>query len=324
MAYYLGIDGGGTHTRAILLAETGRVLGVGKAGSSNFNNVGESRAAANLLAAAKAAWAAAGKPFAPADAAFLGLAGVKSGSDIARMTAAAEGVGLAVAGSVTVANDLHNALTGGLAGAPGVALIGGTGCNCLGQDASGNTLMCGGWGWLMGDRGGGFGLGAEGLRAAVRYADERIPATRLLGAALAFFGVSEPDELLARLYNSEWSPSAIGAFAPVVIRLATEGDPAAVAILEEGAADMADIVASTVRRLKFPDGADIVLLGGCISSGDLYQTLVEAAICRACPGARLRPAVYDPLIGSALNVLRSAGITPSETPTVSTAGEPVC
>jgi len=311
MPYYLGIDGGGTHTRAILLNENGSALGVGTAGASNFNNVGEAQATANLLAATRAAWSAAGKSVVPADAAFLGLAGVKSTPDIARMTAAAEGVGLASAGAVTVANDLHNALSGGLDGAPGIALIGGTGCNGLGRDAGGHTFMCGGWGWLLGDRGAGFGLAAEGLRAATRTADERAPATRLLAAALAFFGLSEPDELLARLYGGTWDPGAVAAFAPVVVRLAGEGDATAAAVLTDGAEALAEIVAATARALDFPSGPDVVLLGGCITSGTPYQPMVEAAIRRACPAARLLPAVHDPLHGAALNVLRNAGLKPA-------------
>jgi N-acetylglucosamine kinase-like BadF-type ATPase len=311
MPTYLGIDGGGTHTRAILLNRSGRVLGVGSAGPSNFNNVGDARAIANLLTATRAAWSAAGKPFAPADAAFLGLAGVKSAADIARMITVAEGASLASAGAVTVANDLHNALSGGLDGAPGIVLIGGTGCNALGRDASGRTFMCGGWGWLLGDLGAGFGLAAEGLRAACRAADGRAPATRLLTAALAFFGLSEPNELLACLYVGTWDPGAVASFAPVVVRLAGEGDSTAAAVLSDGADSLAAIVAATARTLDFPSGPDVVLLGGCITSGAPYQPLVEAAIRRAWPAARLRPAAHDPLHGAALNVLRHAGLKPS-------------
>jgi len=39
-ALFLGIDGGGTRTRAVLLRGTGSVIGLGEADSSNFNNMG--------------------------------------------------------------------------------------------------------------------------------------------------------------------------------------------------------------------------------------------------------------------------------------------
>ncbi len=44
-AFFLGIDGGGTRTRAVLLLGTGNVIGLGEADSSNFNNMGEDVAA---------------------------------------------------------------------------------------------------------------------------------------------------------------------------------------------------------------------------------------------------------------------------------------
>ena len=307
MQYLLGIDGGGTHTRAILLTRRGRVLGIGIAGSSNYHNMGVPRAAKNLRKAADAAFGEAGLAPTPASAAYLGLSGVKASGDISRMRAAAEAIWLAEPGRVEVANDLHNALSGGLNGAEGIALIAGTGSNCLGRDASGATAMVGGWGWLLDDMGAGFGLAVAALRYAARAADGRRPATQILPSALAFFGLPEPDALLERLYTGEWQPSAVAEFAPVVIRLAGEGDGAALQLLQEGAAALAELVAGTARRLSFPRTARVVVLGGCARSGPPYQPLVEQAIRQSSPKLRICEPVHDPVHGAALNVLRMTG-----------------
>ena len=315
MRCFLGIDGGGTTTRAALLDSRGKVLGVGQAGGSNYQNVGLEAAKANLVAATRAAWRDAGREIEPAHAAFLGLAGVKASIDIREMKAAAESANLAEPGRIDVANDLHNALSGGLGGEPGIALIAGTGMNCLGRDATGETFMCGGWGWLMGDEGAGFGLAAEGLRAAARSADKREPPTRLLEAALAYFGASEPDALLARLYTGEWSPAAVAGFAPVVMRLAEDDDPAAQGVLKGGARALAILVVTTLRRLRFEEVADVVLLGGCLTADGLYRREVEAAIRASTPQARIRQPRHDTLWGAAFNALRTSGIEKTITPT---------
>lgn len=307
MNLYLGIDGGGTRTRAALLYGSGKVLGVGEAASSNFNNVGEKEAGKNLRTATEEAFRRAGVGFHAVSGAFLGLAGVKSSEDIARMTAVAESCDLAPAGAITVKNDLYNALAGGLDGEPGIALIAGTGCNCLGRDAGGKYFMCGGWGWFMDDGGSGLGLSADALRTAVRMADGRETPTRLLTAVLSFYGVSEPNALLARLYNSEWSPTGIASFAPVVVRLASEGDEAAQAVLCRGAKDLAELIATTAAKLDFPNGPQVVLLGGCVRSGPPYQTLVEEAVRKACPHVSLRDPVRDATYGAALNALQLSG-----------------
>lgn len=307
MDFYLGIDGGGTRTRAVLIDGRGKVLGVGEGPSSNFNNVGEKDAGKNLRAATEKAFHGAGIGLRPASGAFLGLAGVKSSEDIARMTAVAESCGLASVGAITVKNDLYNALAGGLDGEPGIALIAGTGCNCLGRDAGGTYFMCGGWGWFMDDGGSGFGLSSDALRTAVRMADGRETPTRLLTAVLSFYGVSEPNALLARLYNTEWSPTGIAGFAPVVVRLASEGDEAALAVLHRGAKNLAELISTTSLKLDFPDGPQVVLLGGCVRSGPPYQTLVEEAVRKACPHVCLRDPVRDATYGAALNALQLSG-----------------
>ena len=310
MKLYLGIDGGGTRTRAILVDAHGHVFGEGEAGPSNYNNVSLDHAGQALRKATAAAWSHAGQKFQPATAAFLGGAGIKASVDITRLASLAESVQLAPAGHITVANDLYNALAGGLAGLPGIALIAGTGTNCLGRDPTGNSFMCGGWGWLLDDVGGGVGIALAGLRAAARAADGRSPATGILPAALAFYGLTEANELLERLYVRGCPPDELAAFAQVITREAGFGDKTASAILMEGANALAELVAGTARQLDFPEGPDVVLLGGCATSGAPYQALIESAILAAVPRARLAKPRGTPLHGAALNVLAHAGINP--------------
>ena len=309
MQHFLGIDGGGTGTRAVLVDATGRIRGQGSSGPANYHNVGIERAVKNLRDAAGRAAADAGIKSPPA-AVFLGCAGVKSSTDITRMASAAETAGIGPAGGIEVANDLHNALAGGLSGRPGIALIAGTGTNCLGRDAGGKSYMCGGWGWLLDHEGGGFGLALAAMRAAARAADGRGPRTRLLDAVLAFLGLSEPNEMLARLYVEKWTPDELAEFAPVVVRVAGDGDATAKQILTAGACALAGLVAGAAKNLDFPKGPDVVLLGGCSRSGAPYQSLIEAAIRKACPQARLVEPEHPPAHGAVLNALRLGGISP--------------
>lgn len=309
MKVFLGIDGGGTRTRAVLVDAAGHIRGEGESGSANYHNVGMKQAVANLLDAARLADKAAGLKRRP-DAAFLGCAGIKSSTDTSRLTSAAETAGLGPAGEIVVANDLHNALAGGLTGRPGIALIAGTGTNSLGRNGAGKTFMCGGWGWLLDDRGGGFGLAMAAFQSVARAADGRAPKTRLFAAALAFLGLAEPNEMLARLYVEEWTPGELAGFAPVVVRCAEEGDATAKKILKQGAEALAELVAGAAQQLEFPKGPDVVLLGGCARSGPPYQPMVEAAIQRRCRGARLIDPEHSPAHGAALNALRTGGISP--------------
>lgn len=309
-SWFLGMDIGGTSTRAVLVNPDGRVMGVGRAASANPHNVGRDVVRARLGEATAAAWASAGRKIRPARHAFLGCAGVKSRTEICEMRALAEGEGLAPAGEVVVANDLHNALAGGLSGRPGIAVIAGTGTNCLGRDPRGEMAMCGGWGWLLDDEGGGFGLALAAVRAVARAADGRGSPTSLVPAVLTFFGVSEPDELLSWFYGRKWTPAEVAGFAQVVMRHADAGDEVAGEILAAGARALAGLVSGARRALRFPGRAEVVLLGGCGRSGPPYQKLVERELKSACRGIRLVEPEGCPLAGAAFNALRSGGVDP--------------
>jgi N-acetylglucosamine kinase-like BadF-type ATPase len=308
MERFLGIDAGGTTTRAALLDSTGRVLGLGSAGSGNYHDAGISTAVGNMRFAAEEAFRASGERLSPVRALFAGCAGVKSRTDIDRITAALGDSGLATGGAIRVCNDLHNALAGGLSGRPGIALIAGTGSNCLGCDASGAFWMCGGWGWLLDAPGSAFGLTLAAMRTATREADGRDAQGPLLPALLDFLGISEPDDLLARLYCEKWTTEDLAAFAPVIVETAKQGDAAALRILREGARALAELVATTASRLDFPDGPEVVVLGGCARSGAPYQPLVEEAIREACLNAHIIEPAGPPLRGAALNALRLGGV----------------
>ncbi len=308
--WFLGIDGGGTRTRAVLVDSRGRVKGVGSAASANPHNVGLAIAQVRLREAASDAWASAGKDFQLARGAFVGIAGVKSHQEIGAMRTAAEDAGLAAAGDVTVENDLSNALTGGLSGRPGIALIAGTGANCLGRDPQGVSFMCGGWGWLLDDEGSGFGLALAAVKAVTRAADGRGQTTALTPLVLAFFGVSEPNELLSCFYAKPWTPGDVAKFAPVVMRLAAEGDAVAGAILRDGTEALAGLVKETLAALSYSQPPEVTLLGGCARSGFPYQNLLERILLDTCPHIRLVAPEGSPLQGAALNALKSAGIAP--------------
>ena len=89
-----------------------------------------------------------------------------------------------VAPAFLVVNDIELIMAGGTPDGWGVALISGTGSNCLGRARDGSIARVGGWGALMGDEGSGYALGARALRVAGQAFDGRAEAPALLDAAL--------------------------------------------------------------------------------------------------------------------------------------------
>ncbi|HET9069609.1 MAG TPA: BadF/BadG/BcrA/BcrD ATPase family protein, partial [Amaricoccus sp.] len=146
MELFLGLDGGGTGCRAAVADRTGRVLGRGEGGAANVWSDPEG-ALRSILAAAGAAADAAGAEPARLTA-VLGLAG-------ANMSGARAGLGARLPfASVRIETDALVALKGALAAEDGIAVTLGTG-SVFGLQRGGAASFFGGWGFLLGDQGGG-------------------------------------------------------------------------------------------------------------------------------------------------------------------------
>lgn len=308
--WYLGVDGGGTATRAVLADEGGRVRAVGRGGPANYNNVGEKRAV-EAVAEAIAMTRQAAPEIAP-DRIFFGLAAVKGNRDRRLLLDRLVARGLATAHDCAVDNDLCNALAGGLAGRPGLAIIAGTGSNCLGRDASGQTVMCGGWGWLLDDGGSGFAVGLCALRLMIRGTDGREAAPPWTGEIMKRFGLEEPEDLLGRLHSKDYSPTEVAALAPLVIESAMSGYEPARGILEEGAKHLAEMAAGARSRLDFPGVVPVVLLGGLLRGAPLYREMTTSAILHRLPMAVIEEPILPAPAGAVLEAMRRDGrpVTP--------------
>ncbi len=268
---YLGIDGGGTHTVALLGGRGGAVLGRGTAGPSNRQAVGTERAMAALDEAVSAAFAAAGRERGPVASACLGLAGADRPEDQAVIREWAERVRLA--GRVEVTSDPAILLAAGTPGGWGLVLIAGTGSIAFGRAADGRRARAGGWGHLLGDEGSAYALVMAALRAVARAADGRGPATVLTERLLARLGVSQPQGLIAAIYRGGRDRADLAALAPLVVE-AAEADAVAARIVEEEAQELAQAGAAVARQLGWDGPVPVALAGGLLLGSVGYRERV--------------------------------------------------
>lgn len=307
----VGIDGGGTSTRAVLADLRGRVLGVGLGGPSNFDDIGAAATQASLGEAVNAACQSAGVR-APFAAAFLGMAGVVSDLDRQTIREIAQRLNLAGAEQIGIDHDCRIALAGGLSGRPGIVLITGTGSSCYGRSASGEDWRTGGWGQLISDEGSSYWLGVQAMRAAVMAYDGRLPATLLMDEVLRALEIDQMDALMNRIYAQKLSRAEIAGLARLVITAAEAGDAHALRLIEQGANDLGDCVLAAARRLGFEAAAlEIALTGGLLKAGETFQGPLRRAIGARLPGSRVLLAELPPVLGACLLALECLGIPPS-------------
>jgi len=285
----LGIDGGGSKTRALVSNLELVTLGSATLGSSNLQVVGFEAAMAALAAAAAEALAQAGGGE-PA-AVCLGLAGVGRPHEQERVLAWARCRW--VTARCHVVTDIEPVLAAGTPAGWGVALIAGTGSACLGRAPDGRAVKVGGWGYLLGDEGSGYDLAARALRLATQTADGRADAPALLQATLDHWGLAAPDALVRHVYSG-LAPAALATLARPVVALAEAGERHACALLDESAAQLALMAATAARRLAL-DAPPLALAGGLLGASPRLRHAVATQLGAAWGTVRY---VADPAQGA--------------------------
>ena len=290
-SYFLGVDGGQSSTTALIGDQTGRVVGVGRAGPCN--HVGASEGKTKFVSAMneclQSARGNAGlSPATRFASACLGF----SGGPADKQALLAE---LISSDRMLVTHDALIALAGATAGQPGLVTIAGTGSIAFGRNAQGRTARVGGWGYLFGDEGGGFDIVRQALRAALRMEEGWAPATSLRAALLDATGAPDANELLHRFYTTEYPRARIAGFAKLVDQVAENGDAAALEILQQSAQHLAKL-AVVVRSQLFEPGAGPRWRSGW-TPGSWRSTRIPTARSRTAARCRTGPTCSG--IGSA-------------------------
>ena len=152
----------------------------------------------------------------------------------------------------------------------GIALISGTGSVAYGRTSEGREARVGGWGWRVGDDGGGAWITREAAREVMRRADSGRPLGDLGSRLLAACGASGTVQLLGKLNGlreaMEWAGLAH------IVFEAAEHDPGAQSVVLRCATALSDQVKAVQASLGI-DGP-VVLAGGLL----LNQPKLECAV----------------------------------------------
>ncbi len=265
--YILAVDGGGTKTRAVLAPGKGGVIAEATGGPCNLF-----QDPAGGLAEIRALWQqlCLGVGLDPEAAAAVtvlsaGLAGTSAPGSAERFRAA-----FADFAALHLSSDGYVALIGAVEGRPGALLAIGTGVVGFRLRADGANRQFGGWGFPIGDRGGGAWLGfravGDWLERLDGYgADAESGLWPLLEARLG----SSPSAILAWL--KEARPREFASLAPLVIETAGRGDRHARLLIDEAA----DHLVRLAHALAATESEKLVLGGGL---AEVFRAPIAAAL----------------------------------------------
>lgn len=273
MRVYIGMDGGGTKTRAVALSSDGQLLVDHATDGCNVNHYGWEHAQGvlqNLFTEVRSRL----PERAVVAAVYLGMAGVDREEDRQRMQAFVQEQWSLI--PVDVQHDAMPALVGGSGQEAGIVLIGGTGSVAFGMNDSGEQCRVGGWGYMIGDEGSGYDIGRKALRAVMQGFDGRLPQTVLTKIVLERYGLQEPTELIPLVYSDSFTRDSVAGVTRSVFQAAESGDPVSLRLLQEAGDDLSELVNVLLHRLQFSqDSIPVVVTGGLFHKGSPLMQRVQ-------------------------------------------------
>lgn len=302
----IGIDGGGSKTRAIVADEKGTQIGDVE-GPGSAVRPGEAERSADVIAAVvRDALAACAMEHVTPKVLCVGVAGVgREGERQALWQALAS---REVAEEVVVHADATIALDDAFGDGAGVLLVSGTGSVAFGRGPAGTTGRCGGWGPVIGDEGSGAWIGRRALSIVTAASDGREPQTALTGAILTAAQVNEVSELIP--WAAAATPAMLATLAPAVMSVAASGDLRANALVSLAVEELA-LHVRTLARLLFGDeraATPVAFAGGLLARGSLLRKRLEHRLKSAVPGAQVRAEDVVPARGAVRGALRFLGV----------------
>jgi glucosamine kinase len=234
----------------------------------------------------------------PAKGMWAGLAGAGRPGAREAVEIALRSLGLAE--RVGVGMDVEGAHQDAFGEEAGVLLVVGTGTMAWGRDPDGGEIRVGGGGGILGDEGGGYWIGLQGLRAVARAWDGRGEETLLIDLLLSSLHLRHPQDLIP--WIAEAGKREVAALAPLVVKAGEEGDPVAGGVLQGALEELA----RHLRRVRahwtsWPPPIPVALVGGLAEEGGPLRGPLEALVGEM--GGSLQPGPVLPVRGAARKAL---------------------
>lgn len=295
--YFLGVDGGGSKTTAVVFNEKGEFLGKACGESINYYSVGIENARKAMTDIINAL------PVKEFDCAVIGM------SALAERATAEETErfcgDIIISNKIIMDSDLFVALEAMETEGECAVVISGTGSMAVCRNADGTISHAGGFGYILGDEGSGYSIGINAIKTAIRAAENCIPATALTDKCIEYFSVNNIYDLIDLFYEKTVSRKNIAAFSKEVMLCAENGDETALEIIKSEAKLLSQTTLSLLKS-KNPD-TPIGLWGGVFQHNAIFRDAFKNHLSES-SFSNVKLLNFTPETGAILCCYRNSGI----------------
>src|SRR5438105_4765237 len=246
---YIGLDGGGTHSFAVGVDWTGRMLARAEAGSLNFFEAGLPTARRSLKKLSDSLERQL-PPKTQIDRIVVGCAALFSNATKAEKEELCRGI--LPLERTRVVSDCQTACFGATLGRPGVVIIAGTGSIVVAQNEAGQQQRVGGWGHILGDAGSAYWMAVDAVKAAIAAEEGLGTKTRLGRFVRQWFKVKKLTEVVPIIYGPDFTKERFAELASHLARTIGRGDAVFAEICQRSGRALASQALTAVKlaRLK--------------------------------------------------------------------------
>lgn len=268
MKYIIGVDSGGTSTKAAAYDLEGRLLKETKTGFGNLLNNAE-KALTNIRQSLINIFKELGEE--NCQLVVLGVAGVDSGdfraiiqNDLAQFLP-----------EVIILNDAWMAHYALLNGDDGCLVISGTGSIVIGKFRNEEGRV-GGYGNLLGDEGSGYDIAKELIKSTLNSFDKGQTFSDLEVSLLKTGNFQTVFELVKFVYSS--SKDQVAELSMVVVEGAEHGNEQAIQILKQAGEKLAEQVSMLINKLDMQKNPKIAVTGSVLLKNDIVYEAFESML----------------------------------------------
>ena len=296
--YYLGVDGGGTKTKVVIIDHQEQLIYEHTAGPSSIDTVSFETSIDHINQALNPWFNK--HPQTIFESIFIGVGGIVFDHQKEAFKKLSHLLyGYQAHTIIQVENDMYNALFSSGNFNEGMALICGTGMVAFGIDKDGHTHKSGGWGYKEGEIGSGYALGKSAIQYMIRAYDKRYPLDDFAKEIAKQIGLQTATDIVPIMEKLHNDRTKVASLAPIVTKYANQGHSYATDIVKHATDEVALAVKAVYSVLQFQDNISLVLIGSLGLATGLFNTLLINKINSISSSIKIIKEIYSPAEGAA-------------------------
>lgn len=305
---WIGIDGGGSKTSAVIGDNSGNILAYARKGSTNIQSISFNVIKYHFKNLIYALLNETDTQITELNSIFISSAGGDRAVDKNKILLALDFIDQNNI-DVFIDNDALAALASGSFGDSGMVLIAGTGSIAYNFSSDFKKISrVGGWGYIFGDEGSGFDIGRKAITSVLKQLDGRGKETVLSKCIERALDLNNLEEIVPYFYQNHQIRSEVAKLSNEVFKAAIFGDEVAYNIVSDALDCLTTLVGKIRESSQEKQRKPLIICGGLFNN-EWFKEKFYTKLITTYDDLKIAFPQLSPVIGSYIIALKYSGIS---------------